>query len=314
LGKSENPQDNPNQDMAELRGAHRISEKLPDRSKLFTRGKATLMSVFANSWFRWTTWFVTAVVFAAACVVLANWQLDRRDQAVSKIERMVENYDKPALDFFELEELSLDEISALEWTPIEIKGSYLIAEELLIRNRPIAGQPGFLQVLPFELTSGQVVLIERGWIPADSDLAPASVMTPGSNNKIVTARLKLSELTPNRQSPEGFATSLHLASLNELLDSDLEQSFYLRLISESPGESATPQPLGKPVLDEGNHLSYAVQWILFALMGFFALFWGIRQEQEFRRMENNPNYVPRSGRSRKPSDGDIEDELLDANS
>jgi len=61
-------------------------------------------------------------------------------------------------------------------------------------------------------------------------------------------------------------------------------------------------------------LSYAVQWILFALMGFFALFWAIRQEQEYRRIEKDPDYVPRAIRNRKRTDGDVEDELLDAKS
>ena len=270
------------------------------------------MKLFAKSWLRWTTWFLVAVVFAAACVVLANWQLDRRDQAVSKIERMVQNYDKPAIGLQDIRGLSIAEVTSVEWTPVEVTGSYLVSEEILIRNRPIAGQPGFLQVIPFLLTTGETVLIERGWIPADSDLAPATVMTPTVSEKAITARVRLGELTPNRESPQGFATSLHLESLDELVASDLEKAFYLRLISETPGEPSTPQPLGKPLLDEGNHLSYAVQWILFALMGFFALFWAIRQEREYRRIEKDPNYVPRARRSRKKNDGDIEDELLDA--
>ena len=270
------------------------------------------MKLLAKSWIRWTAWFLVAVSFAAACVVLANWQLDRRDQAVSKIERMVQNYDKPAIGFSEVKGLSIAEVTSLEWTPVELTGSYLVADELLVRNRPIAGQPGFLQVIPFRVTTGETVLIERGWIPADSNLAPATVMTPGAEQKTVTARIRLGELTPNRDSPLGFATSLHLESLDELVASDLEQGLYLRLVSETPGEPSTPQPLGKPLLDEGIHLSYAVQWGLFALMGFFALFWAIRQEREYRRLEKDPNYVPRASRSRKRSDGDIEDELLDA--
>jgi cytochrome oxidase assembly protein ShyY1 len=139
-------------------------------------------------------------------------------------------------------------------------------------------------------------------------------MTPSSEPRTLIARVRLSELTPNRDSPEGFATSIHLESLQEKLSGTFEQEFYLRLISESPGETSTPQPLRKPTLDEGNHLSYAVQWILFALMGFFALFWAIRQEREYRRMEKDPNYVPKSQRKRKKTDGDIEDELLDAKS
>jgi cytochrome oxidase assembly protein ShyY1 len=270
------------------------------------------MKLMAKAWLRWLSWFVLACLFAAACVALATWQFDRRDQAVSKIQRMVENYDKTAIGFDSISGLTLDQVTTFEWTPVQLQGKYLTDQELLVRNRPIAGQPGFLQVVPFELSTGELVIVERGWIPADSDLAPAVSMTPGSEPKILTARVRLSELTPNRDSPDGFATSIHLESLNELLGKTVEQQFYLRLISESPGEPSSPQPLRKPTLDEGNHLSYAVQWILFALMGFFALFWAIRQEREYRRIEKDPNYVPRSVRNRKRTDADVEDELLDA--
>lgn len=272
------------------------------------------MKLMAKSWLRWLSWFLLASLFAASCVALANWQFDRRDQAVSKIQRMVDNYEKPPISLESLSPLSIEEVTPFEWTPVEIEGRYLTDQELLVRNRPIAGQPGFLQIVPFETLDGEVVVIERGWIPADSDLAPATSMTPTNEQKIVTARVRLGELTPNRDSPEGLATSIHLESLQDKLSSEIEQSFYLRLITESPGEASTPQPLRKPTLDEGNHLSYAVQWILFALMGFFALFWAIRQEREYRRMEKDPNYVPRSKRNRKQTDGDVEDQLLDAKS
>lgn len=257
---------------------------------------------------------MVAVLFALACVVLATWQLDRRDVAVSKIQRMVENYEKPPIELSSLIGLSLEEITPFEWTPVELSGQYLVDDELLVRNRPIAGQPGFLQIVPFQVSTGAVVMIERGWIQADSDLAPAAVMTPAEQTKLVTARVRLGEANPNRQSPAGFATSLHLESLSVLLKSPIEEQFYLRLISENPGEASSPQPLRQPTLDEGNHLSYAVQWILFALMGFYALFWAIRQEREYRRMEKDPTYIPRYMRKKKITDGDIEDELLDARS
>ena len=270
------------------------------------------MKLMATSWLRWTTWFVVAVLFAAACVVLANWQLDRRDQAVSKIQRMVLNYEKPPIQISDLTGMSLDQVTPYEWSPVELSGKYLTEDELLVRNRPIAGQPGFLQIIAFQVSTGEVVMIERGWIQADSDLSPASIMTPSSENKLVRARVRLSEPNPNRDSPPGFATSLHLETLAELFDNPIEQRFYLRLISESPGEAISPQPLSQPVLDEGNHLSYAVQWILFALMGFYALFWAIRQEREYRRTEKDPTYIPRSMRRKKVTDGDIEDQLLDA--
>lgn len=270
------------------------------------------MNLLARSWLRWSAWFLLAVAFAVSCFFLADWQLDRRDQAVTKIQRMVDNYDKSSLPLQSVSDLELENVTAFEWTPIELTGAYIPEQELLVRNRPTAGQPGFIQLVPFRATTGEVVVIERGWIPANSDLAPAASFRPSGETKNLRARIRLGELTPNRDSPEGFATSIHLESLQEITGIELEQEFYLRLISEDPSENSYPQPLGKPLLDEGNHLSYAVQWILFALMGFFALFWAIRQEREYRRMEKDPSYVPKSMRKRKETDAEIEDQILES--
>ena len=270
------------------------------------------MNLLSKNLLRWLSWFLFASLFATACVGLASWQLDRRDQAVSKIQRVVNNYEEPAISFNSVSDLPLEDVTSFEWTPVELTGRYLTEQLLFVRNRPIADQPGFIQLVPFQLANGEIVIIERGWIPANSELEPATSMTPSEEPKTLIARVRLSELTPNRDSPDGFATSIHLESLEATLGAPLEQEFYLRLISENPSEASAPQPLSKPTLDEGNHLSYAVQWILFALMGFFALFWAIRQEQEYRRIDKDPSYVPRSQRNRKRTDGDIEDELLDA--
>jgi hypothetical protein len=49
-------------------------------------------------------------------------------------------------------------------------------------------------------------------------------------------------------------------------------------------------------------------------MGFFALFWAIRQERDYRKMELDPNYVPRSAKLKSNRDSTIEDEILDRTS
>ena len=245
---------------------------------------------------------------------LASWQIERRSEAVSKIERVASNYDLEKVSFEEVSSLSGDAVEAYEWRKVELSGNYLVNDTLLVRNRAIAGQPGFVQLVPFLLETGETVLVERGWIAADSDLNPSESFLPSDFLKTLVARVRLGETVPNRDSPSGQLTSINLPEIRELTNLDVEQGFYLRMVTESPSESSYPQPLSRPILDEGNHLSYAVQWVIFAVMGFFALFWAIRQEQEFRRMEKDPNYVPRNLRRKANTDSGVEDEILDRNS
>ena len=265
-------------------------------------------------WIRWTGWFLVACTFALACVGLASWQIERRSEAVSKIERVADNYDLETVSFKEVSSLAKDSVVAYEWRKVELSGNYLVDDTLLVRNRAIAGQPGFVQLIPFLLETGEVVVVERGWIPADSDLNPSNTFLPSESLKTLVARVRMGETVPNRDSPNGQVTSINLTDIEQLINLDVKQDLYLRMVTESPEESSYPQPLSRPVLDEGNHLSYAVQWIIFAVMGFFALFWAIRQEQEFRRMEKDPTYVPRSLRLKASADSIVEDDILDRNS
>ena len=244
-------------------------------------------------------------------MALASWQIERRSEAVSKIERVAANYDLNPIAFDEVSPLDVDSIVSYEWRSVELSGRYLTGDVLLVRNRAIAGQPGFVQLVPFETSNGEIVVIERGWIPADSDLNPSRELFPSETDRTIIARVRLGEAIPNRNSPTGQLTSINLPEISELLSKEVETSFYLRMVTESPAESSNPQPLSRPVLDEGNHLSYAVQWIIFAAMGFFALFWAIRQEQEFRRMDKDPSYIPRAARRKANTDSSVEDEILD---
>ena len=254
-----------------------------------------------------------ATTFAVACIALASWQIDRRSDAVSKIERVSANYDLEPLDLSQVFAADSTDVVELEWRKVELSGSYLTDKSLLVRNRAIAGQPGFVQLIPFRFENEEVVIIERGWIAADSSLNPSQAFLPKEVQKDLVARVRLGENIPNRASPEGQLTSINLEDIQVMLGIQVETDFYLRLVSEAPPESSYPQPQTRPLLDEGNHLSYAVQWLIFALMGFFALFWAIRQEREYRRMELDPNYVPRSAKRKSNIDSTVEDEILDRN-
>ena len=256
-------------------------------------------------------WFVIAMLFATACGFLANWQFQRRAQAVAKIELILKNYDVSPVPLTEVVPRSKAEVRESQWRPISLRGRYLTEFTTLVRNRPVAGTAGYLQLIPFEAETGEVVIIERGWIPTGSnnDL-PDSDFSVSTEPRTLVGRLRLGEADTTRDSPVGQIASIYLPDIaNQTKLTGLETRFYLRLVSELPSDSTYPQPLGKPTLDEGNHLSYALQWILFAVMGFWALIWGIRQEQQHRRQEKESTYARSKKLRRSDLDNAAEDSL-----
>lgn len=232
---------------------------------------------------RWAPWLALVVVFSVATSLLSWWQFDRREDRVAKIEMVTLNYDKPAVPLSEIDWTFDAGEPVNEWRKVIVSGSYLSDQSVIVRNRPLSGQPGFLQLVPLKLTDGQILMVERGWLAAGSPVtSPASNPLPDSGPRELVVRLRLAEADLGRDEVPGQLASLHIASLSDKLGPELITEFYGRLVSEEPAMAENPRPMPKPSLNEGNHLSYALQWILFGLMAFAALIWAIGNERRLR--------------------------------
>lgn len=198
------------------------------------------------------------------------------------MEQVARNYDSVPVEIDELAELdSFDNVH--QWRPVRLEGHYLTGNSVLVRNRPLNGQPGFLELIPFQLRDGRLIAIERGWISAASNyLAPSSYPLPSDQEQVVIARMRPAEPTLDRGAPAGQIATINISALvkSEGIKDRIFSKLYARVASESIAASENPKPIAKPDLNEGNHLSYALQWIMFALMAIAALYWGIKKERE----------------------------------
>lgn len=247
-----------------------------------------------EDWKRWLTWALLVSFFSVACVFLSQWQFNRRAEAVAKIQTVANNFDRAAVPLEDLAQLDFFD-TAYEWRPVSLTGRFLSDHAVLVRNRPYNGSPGFLQVVPFELSNGKVIAIETGWIPTGSDnQAPKNLPRPTENQQDIVARVRSVEPTLNRDAPEKQLATINIEALvqKENLAGQVYVSVYARL-ANSYTQSEFPKVLPRPELTEGNHLSYALQWILFALMAFGALAWAINHEALARKMKLDPNFVPK---------------------
>ena len=257
---------------------------------------------------RWAPWLVLVVVFSIATTLLSWWQFDRRQDRVAKIEMVSANYDIPPVALSEISWDFKNGEPVNEWRQVFVKGSYIPEKAVVVRNRPLNGQPGFLQLVPMKLSDGQILMIERGWLPAgDPVTAPAANPLPDKLPRELIVRLRLSEQNLNRGVVPGQLASLHIASLKGELGSTLISDYYGRLVSEVPAMTENPRPMAKPSMNEGNHLSYALQWILFGIMAFWALIWAIRNERRLR-LEAEGVLAPKKKKvTQADRDADIED-------
>jgi cytochrome oxidase assembly protein ShyY1 len=272
---------------------------------------------------RWTGYALIAVLFAVACAFLSNWQFSRNAERATELALVERNYDAAPTPFADLVPAGSTLDPEDEWRPVELVGEYLSGEQLLVRNRPHGGTSAFEVLVPFRLDDGRVVLVNRGWVPPGDDQAePDAVPAAPTGSVTVVARLRPEEAAPRsgRSAPDGqvptIALSLVADRLSPATASALQPSLYALMATEDPAPATTPGPLAVPSDDPGPHLSYAIQWILFAIMGFIFIGYIIRTELRHRReddedeRESRVRTAPR--RSRRDPDAGEEDALLDA--
>lgn len=228
---------------------------------------------------KWLNWVALVLVFSVACGFLANWQLERRELKLSSIALVSDNYNQPPVPAAELFESQSPNLKTLYWRSVLLTGTYQTDKLLLVRNRPNNGQPGFEQLVPFRSEDGKTYFVTRGWLPTGSKQdSPDSDPAPPSGQIEIIARILVGEQLLDRSAPRGQIATINIELVEEITGLRSSIPAYLRVAEEAGAKTAGLTPMPTPSVEEGNNLSYAVQWVLFALMAAAALIWRIRRD------------------------------------
>jgi len=270
------------------------------------------MNFFRASWRRYVAWLILVCLFAAGCVLLSRWQLERRAEVVTVIDTISNNYNQEPKPLRDLLPSLLTPLPAnKKWLPVSVTGHYLPEMTTLVRNRSLGGSPGFEVLVPFLSENNEVVIIDRGWVATGSvQDSPDFVPTPNHEQLTLVGRLMPTEPALNRTAPQGQIPSIYLPSLATMNSAQTHINAYLLLDSESVKQPQAKH-LPEPKFGEGNHLSYAIQWIIFGVLAFLTLIWAVRKELHFYRAANDPNYVAKpKKKTATDKDAEAEDLLL----
>ena len=277
-----------------------------------------------------------AILFAIACAFLSHWQFSRNAERTEQLELVANNYDQPAVPLETLLTPGATLDPTDEWRPVRLEGRYLPEDQLLVRNRAHGGSAAYEQLVPFQLIDGRTFLVDRGWLaPGDRQSLPDEIPAPPSGDVTVEVRLRPEEAAPTsgRSAEAGQVPTINLGLVAEQTG-PIEPGAYGLLVSESPAPATAPQPVDPPSDDPGPYLSYAIQWILFAVMGFAFIGYVIVNERRLRREgdDDDDEELPAPAREKAPTerrrvdpvalhrsrkrprdrDADDEDALLDA--
>lgn len=212
------------------------------------------------------------IIVALVCVRLGFWQLDRLQQK--------RDFDAALLSRTAMEPV---DVAGLPATPegsmyrrATATGTFDATGEVLLYGRARDGEPGNHVLTPLLLEDGIVLIVDRGWVPASVDAAPAIDAPPPAGTIEVEGILLPGE--DGDAGPLGEHRLLKRVDLQRL-DDDLSGDVlpvYLRITPSPQSDGSTlpdPQPVER--LEEGPHLGYAIQWFVFAviaIVGWIVLF------------------------------------------
>lgn len=217
-------------------------------------------------------WVAFHAVVLAAVVVMVNlgfWQLGRLDERQAFNATVTARIDADPVDLVELLDGESTDPSELEWRSVTVAGTWLAEEQVVVFNRSQGGRAGDNVLTPLRLDDGRLVVVNRGFVPLGEPAPPPT----GSGTVEVLGTVRESQVRQRGELTDAAAGEGERVTEIRRVDLPLlaEQlpgpviPVYLDLVTSRPAVGpADPEPVPLPELDEGPHLSYAVQWFIFA--------------------------------------------------
>jgi len=198
--------------------------------------------------------------FAGFCA-LGRWQLQRADEHRALLTRFAGADTEAPLE----RPVDGGELDALRYRRIRLHGQYQGSQQILLDNMMHAGRAGYQVLTPIDIGKERVVLVNRGWVPADTDRSKLpAVSLPDQPADIAGRidRLPRAAFTFAADVPAGSAP-LTVLSFPEA--ADIERAlgrpaypFQVLLDADAPlGFTRDWAPAGVP---PERNVAYAVQW------------------------------------------------------
>ncbi|MCP4360078.1 MAG: SURF1 family protein [Chloroflexi bacterium] len=223
-------------------------------------------TMFSRKWLSATFIVILGIVLM---VRLGLWQLDRLEL------RRAEN--AALLTVLEAEPLDLaadflpDDVTELKDRQIDTAGEFDVENQVVLILKSWQGKPGVHLITPFVLGDGNTaVLVDLGWIPQSEYEAGhlAQYVDTKQTQLAGTAALsqKLSRYGNAAAQPSGPQNEVYRVDVSQLQPQMPYELLPFYVLAEPIADNVDLPYRLEPGIDlsEGPHLSYALQWFLFA--------------------------------------------------
>jgi len=197
---------------------------------------------------RWTPVLV-GVGVAVVCARLGVWQLHRLGERRALNARIEARLDEPPLELTSgVTGLSAD---SLTYRRAVAHGVFAFGDQRVEGGRSYLGEPGVHVLTPLRFADGTGVVVVRGWTYSP-DAATVDLDSLSEPDTTTAVGVLLPAVGRRSIAPESLAVGYPLLPV------------LLRRTDSAPGTPPALVPVPLPPLNNGPHLSYAVQWFSFA--------------------------------------------------
>lgn len=234
-----------------------------------------------------------AALIVAVLAALGTWQLERRSWKLDLIERTETRVHAPPVQAPGREEWANVTAASHEYRHVSVTGVFMNDRETLVAASTELG-PGFWVLTPLRMRDGNVVLVNRGFVPTGRRDPASRRAGEVAGETTVTGLLRITE-------PEGAMLRSNDPAADRWYSRDVAAIAAARGLTDvapyfidADAASAGPDtPVGglTVIRFHNNHLVYAITWYSLALMLAGGVVHIIRQEW------------PRAGTSRLPAEG-----------
>ncbi len=188
------------------------------------------------------------------CVRLGIWQLDRLGQRRARNAVVAARLALPAVA------VGRGTVpDSVRQRRVVARGVYDFARERVWPGRSFDGTPGVALVTPLRLADGSAVFVDRGWVPSpDAYHVDRAIYREPDTTRVEGLGVVV---PPPRGRGDVDPSALRDSMPYPLLP------FIVQQTGASPVRPpGLPRRWPSPALDDGPHLSYAIQWFSFALI------------------------------------------------
>ncbi len=209
---------------------------------------------------------LVTLIILPVLLKLGFWQLDRAEEKRVLQQTFNSRITGEAVPVNEITDWNDQQ---LRYQKVSFSGYFDNQHHLLLDNQTYQGQVGYHVITPLQLPDGQLLLVNRGWIPLGSSRQVLPSIEPVTEHVHLQGLLKpiekkpfiLKDVAEDQEQWPRRIQYIKLSQLQEKLNNDIVSFEILLLPGEPHGFGRDWQPVN--MLPE-KHQAYAFQWFALA--------------------------------------------------